>query len=461
MNSIHVIGLGVTETPELSQKALQALENADRVIGSARQLKVVETLLQQQQTLELPPLSELALYLESALSQESNRGHTVILASGDPLYYGIGRWLSRHIPPEQLFFYPAVSSIQAACHALGLSLQDVEVISLHGRPMERIRTVLKHRHTLVVLTDKYSTPQVLARECVAAGFEQSKLVVCESMGYENQRLSHFDASELAQSVQLFDPLHITVIETRGDGGVLPEFPGIPDDHFETGTEPGKGMITKREVRLNILSLLQPSNDDVIWDIGAGCGSVAIELAYWNECCQVIAIEQHTERLKHLEKNRRRFGVVSNLSVQPGRAPEILEGLSHPNKVFIGGSDGRLPELLAQTWEMLPPGGVLVASAVTENTRHQFMTFLTQRNLAADAKPETCQIAVSKGGFLSDQLIYRPVLPVTLFRFIKRLANSPDKQSTAQLPDETSIDGQERYEEISDVFVAGRDRAGRG
>ncbi len=416
LSLIHIIGLGVTETSELDSNALSALKQADWVMGSSRQLKVVEALLEHQKTLVLPPLSE----LEKCLNELDTKAEisVAVLASGDPLYYGIGKWFCRHFEPERLRFYPAVSSIQAACHTLRLSLQDVDVVSLHGRPLERIRTVLKSNKTLAVLTDRNSLPQILARECIAAGFQESRLSVCENLGYFTERVRQFTARDLAEMEEAFDPLHVTVIECRGLGGFLPEFPGIPDDRFITGQDAGKGMITKREVRLNILSLLQPACGDVIWDIGAGCGSVAIELAYWNERSQVFAIEHHPERLRCLEENVQRFGVVSNLSIRPGYAPEILEGLPAPTKIFVGGSDGRLPELIALCWSLLPAGGTLAASAVTENTRHQLIQFLEQRNLCQDADVETLQIAVSRGGSLAGQLLYRPALPVTLFRFNK-------------------------------------------
>jgi len=416
LNSIHVIGLGVTEAPELSQAALSGLSNAQWVIGSPRQLKVVASLLQHQQKLELPPLSRMPEVM--AELDRQIEASIAVLASGDPLHYGIGKWFSRHYPSGRLKFYPAVSSIQAACHAVGIALQDTEVLSLHGRPLERIRTKLKRNQTLVVLTDKYSTPQVLARECLAAGLEESQLIVCEAMGYTHQQINRFDARELAVAERDFDPLHVTVIQARGIGGVLPDFPGIPDENFITGQEPGKGMITKKEVRLNILTYLQPANDDVIWDIGSGCGSVAVELAYWNERCRVFAIEHHPDRLACLQANRQRFGVVSNLQIEAGSAPEALESLPAPNKIFIGGSDGKLAELLTLGWSLLPRGGIMAASTVTETSRHQLISFLEQRRGQRDADIETLQLAIGKGSYLADQLLYRPALPVTLFRFIK-------------------------------------------
>ena len=421
---IHIIGLGVTERAELNRSARAALNSSNWVVGSARQLQVIEHLKSATtQTLLLPPLKELSVWLAGIGTADN----VSILASGDPLFYGIGRWFSKHYDSEKLKFYPAVSSIQAACHALGLALQDIDVLSLHGRPVEQIRKTLKPAQTLVVLSDHKSVPQILAQECLNAGFESSEITVCETLGYPEQKITRFSVSRLSQSEQVFNPLHLSVIKVQGKGSVLPSFPGIPNENFIThlaktdDTEArvkNTAMLTKREVRLAILSLMQANDSDVIWDIGAGCGSVAVELTYWNKRVQVHAIEHHEARLACLEANRDRFGVVSQLQVVAGRAPEKLLALPTPSKVFIGGSDGSLPEILRLVWQKLPLGGVLVASAVTETTKQHLFQFMGIHERAQDIESETLQISVSKGSTLATQLLYRPSLPVTLFKFIK-------------------------------------------
>lgn len=421
---IHIIGLGVTEQSDLSRSARKALESSDWVVGSERQLNVIAHVKPEStQTKLLPPLSELSTWLEVIDASST----VSILASGDPLFYGIGRWFSKHYTAEKLNFYPAVSSIQAACHALGLSLQDVEVLSLHGRPLAQIRKMLKPAQTLIVLSDKNSVPQVLAKECLEAGFDASKITVCETLGYPEQKITRFDVVNLKASQQVFDPLHISVIEVKGNGLVLPSFPGIPNESFvtdirnKTTPKPTKisgAMLTKREVRLAILSLIQANDADVIWDIGAGCGSVSVELAYWNKRVQVHAVEHHEARLACLEANRERFGVVSQLCIIDGRAPEKLSELPAPSKVFIGGSDGALAEILTLVWQKIPLGGVVVASAVTEASKQHLFQFMAQRESCGDVEVETLQINISQGSKLAGQLLYRPSLPVTLFKFVK-------------------------------------------
>jgi len=145
----------------------------------------------------------------------------------------------------------------------------------------------------------------------------------------------------------------------------------------------------------------------------------VELAYWNKKCQVHAMEHHPERLICLNENRQKFGVVSNLYVVAGRAPDTLAELPAPKKVFVGGSDGELAELLTLVWDRLPEGGILVASSVMETSKQMLIKFLQDREEHFDSINETSQIAVSRGGSLAGQLLYRPGLPVTLFKFVKR------------------------------------------
>ena len=325
-------------------------------------------------------------------------------------------------------FYPAVSSIQAACHRLGRAFQDLKVISLHGRPLVSIRTQLKPHQPLMILTDKHSTPQALAEECMANGFADSTLTVLELLGYEDEQIRSYKACELVNNPTEFDALHVTLIDPKGLGDVLPVFPGIADNKFVTDQGDGKGMITKREIRLSILSLLQPSNQDCIWDIGAGCGSVSIELSFWNPDVQVHAIEYHPTRLACLAQNKQNFGVINNLNIIEGKALAVIEDLPKPNKVFIGGSGGELSHLLQQVWYTLPLGGVLVVSAVTEKTRQQVYSFYENRMSAQDSDFESLQMSVSKNDLLAGQLMYRPTLPVVLSRFVKRHPTQPNTET---------------------------------
>jgi precorrin-6Y C5,15-methyltransferase (decarboxylating) len=419
MNSeIHVVGLGVGSDMRLSQPAEQALAAAQTIIGSPRQLELARGLVDCDDTnlKVLPKLSEL-----QSLIEDLPAGNIAILASGDPLYYGIGRWLGRQFDAPRLRFHPAVSSIQAVCNRLGLALQDCNVISLHGRDPSGLRRVLKQNRTLIVLTDRHSHPRALAQACLDGGFERSRIHIAEDLGSETERYRQFEVTELVR-IKDFEcsDLQVSVIQTCGRGGVLPEFPGIDDHSFATDGLSGQGMFTKREVRLAILSLLQPGNDDVIWDVGAGCGGVASELSHWNERVSVYAIEQHPERLACLAENRSRFGCLSNMHIVDGRAPQAFADLPPANKVFIGGNDGELDAIISNVWASLPAQGLLVASSVTESTQAQLQAFALT---LAEPQVETLQLAVSRGKAGEATIDYQAKLPVTLFKFIKPEAAS--------------------------------------
>ena len=414
---INVIGLGVGSEngPSLGQAALNALAEADWVVGASHQLdKVSGYPISGEQIAYPSPFSALSGWLSS--HQNDN---IVLLASGDPLYFGLGDYLSRTIGPEHLTFHANISSVQAAFHQLGLPWQEAETISLHGRPLKSIRVRLQSNALYAVLTDQNSNPAAIAQELIDCQFEQSILWVCEDLGGKEQQIREFRVNDPELASLTFHPLHVTIIQCKGAGGLLPSFPGIADDQFETGKEPGKGLITKKDVRLAILSQLSPTSGEIAWDIGAGCGSVAIEWARWNRSGQIYAIENNNERLNYCRINQAKFGVLSNLSIMAGTAPGACQILPDPDAIFIGGSGGELNNILKFSFTRLKSGGRLVASAVTEHTKSTLLQFASK--LPDSVSVEWTQISISKGDSIAEQLVMRPQLPVTLLT-IKKEAN---------------------------------------
>ena len=402
---VQVVGMGM-EIGALGPAALAALTGAELLIGAPAHLAAFPKL-----TAEKCPYPSPMSGLWNLLQANAGR-RIALLASGDPLFFGIGHTLLRHLPPEHLMFHPHVSSIQAAFARLGRPWQQAQFVSLHGRPLASLRATLQGNRLYALLTDRDCSPPAIARLLVESGFGESALWVAEELGAANERRRHFHAAELAETITEFSPLNVVILETRGPGGVLPEFPGIPDAWFSTGAEPGKGLLSKREVRLTILSLLAPRAGEIGWDVGAGCGGVAVEWARWNPLGEVHAVECHPERFEHLSINRERFGVVSNLRLCSGRAPAALTTLPNPHAVFIGGSSGNLRELLDAVWARLPLGGRLVASAVTEDSRTELHTFV------GDRAAEWTELSIARSERLADQRVMRPYLPVLLLKMEK-------------------------------------------
>ena len=416
MTKITVIGLGICQPPLLNAKALSALGSCDCIMGSPRQLESIahaQVVANQSRTqpasLCLPKLKHIAHEIKGF-------DHVVILASGDPLLFGIGKYLQSEFG-DQVTCISGVSSLQGACELTGLSLQDAQLVSLHGRPLNHLKRHLQPHRTLLILTDQNSHPQAIAKVLVAVNLGLSKIHVCERLGYEDQNQQQFIAQDLATNSTPFASLHVTVVHTLGIGHVMPNFPGIADAHFVTDGESGKGLLTKREVRLNILSLLQPAPQDIAWDIGAGCGGVAVEWALWNPQGQVYAIEHHDQRIACLEANKEAFGVSANLSVIQDKAPDCLKELPFPDKVFIGGSGGELSRIMQLAWQRLKPGGRLATSAVTEPSK----AALRQFSLHVEQQPtDYLQVAISRHDTIAGQDLLRPALPVTLMCWHKAL-----------------------------------------
>ena len=402
---IHVVGMGM-DAGALGQSARAALAQAELVIGAPAHLAAFPELAAAKRPYPSPMSG-----LWDMLRADAGR-RIALLASGDPLFYGIGSTLLHHLSPEHLVFHPNVSSIQSAFARLGRPWQQAHLVSLHGRPLASLRAVLQANQLYVLLTDRANSPVAIARVLAETGFERSDLWVAEELGTANERFRHFRAAELANADIEFSPLNVVILETHGLGGVLPEFPGIPDDQFSTGAEPGKGLLSKREVRLTILSLLAPRAGEIGWDVGAGCGGVSVEWARWNPHGEVHAVEYHPERLEHLGINRERFGGVVNLHIVAGHAPEALAELPDPHAAFIGGSSGSLREMLDVVWARLRLGGRLVASAVTEDSRVDLHTFVGDR--AAD----WTELSIARGERLAGQRVMRPYLPVLLMRLEK-------------------------------------------
>lgn len=423
---IDVIGLGVEQPAQLTNNAISALAGSDMIIGSPRQLELVSGYVGSTRQTLFDSLEHFSAQLKSQLEQGTEK--IAVLASGDPLWFGIGRWLSQFAMREasiNLMFHPNISSLQAACHRLGVAMDAVQTISVHGRPLNSLRSQLRPNQQVLLLTDLQSTPLAIATLLQDIGFKDAKLTVLERLGYSDERITQHHVTRLVNHPEVFDPLLVCLVETGSNHHQpvrWPTFPGFDDRLFSTDKGNGQGMITKREVRLQILSLLSPAAGDCIWDIGAGCGSVSVELAYWCAQANIIAIEQHPDRLYHLRQNQLQFGVERNLRVVAGTASDALTSplaeLPAPNKIFIGGSGGELESLLSSCWQRLAINGYLLVSAVMEPTRYSAWRFCEAKQRSGTASFDTLQVNISRGESLAGQLCYRPALPVTLLRLQK-------------------------------------------
>ena len=352
---LSLVGIGEDGLDGLSPAARRRLAQATLVVGGARHLALASPI--SAATLSWPSPIEDAIPALLARRGEP----TCVLASGDPFCFGVGTLLRRHFAPEDIICLPAPSAFSLAAARLGWSLQDCTTLSLHGRALEAVIPHLQRSAKILALSWDGETPDKLARLLVERGMGRSILTVCEAMGGASERLRVCPAAGFAMpGVAALNTIALEVVAERGSH-LLPRAAGLPDEYFEHD-----GQITKRETRALTLGALAPSRGELLWDIGAASGSIAIEWMLADPANRAIAIEQNPERAARIGRNALALGVPA-LRVVEGRAPAALEGLPQPRAIFVGGG-ASAPSALEAYLGMLTPGGRLVVNAVTLETQ---------------------------------------------------------------------------------------------
>lgn len=338
----------------------------------------------------------------------------VVLASGDPFFYGVGVTLSRRIARTEMRVLPAPSSFSLAAARMGWALQDTACVSLHGRPVDLIRPHLHPGSRILALTSDSDGPAALAALLAESGFGASRLTVLEALGGARERISRHQADRFTLADA--DMLNVCAVEVAaGEGArILGLAPGLDDDLFEHDSQ-----ITKREVRALTLSALSPRRGELLWDIGAGSGSIGIEWMLADPSLRAIAIEGHPERATRIRRNARGFG-VPGLSVVEGTAPAALAGLAAPDAVFIGGG-GSEAGVMEAALAGLKPGGRLVANAVT--TEMEAVLLSHHARLGGTL----IRIDIARASPVGRMTGWRPAMPVTQWSWVKPASTIEDKE----------------------------------
>ncbi len=286
------------------------------------------------------------------------RGESIcVLASGDPMCYGIGVTLTRRIPISEITIIPAPSTFSLACARLGWSLTEVETLSLNARPSSLLQSYIYPGAKLLILSQGKDTPAVVAQILTNRGYGGSKITVLERMGGVHERIVEGMAAFWSETE--IAALNAMAVDCIADAGVipLPRLPGLPDNAYHHD-----GQLTKREVRAITLAALAPTPGQLLWDVGAGCGSISIEWMRTHPRCRAVAIEQNSSRLLYIADNAATLG-TPNLQIIAGKAPAALKDLPTPDAIFIGGGV-TATGLFDVCWEALKPGGRLVVNVVT-------------------------------------------------------------------------------------------------
>ncbi|MEU8223842.1 precorrin-6y C5,15-methyltransferase (decarboxylating) subunit CbiE [Kribbella sp. NPDC048915] len=393
---ITVVGVNPDGWHGLSAAARQAVESAEVLMGSVRQLELIP----QQQAVRVPWPSPLSEALPRLLAEHQGK-RLCVLASGDPTFHGIGTTLVRLLGVDAVHVIPQPSSASLACARLGWPQDQVQVVSLVSTPAERLHPHLQPGRRLLVLSRGAQTPLEVAQLLVARGYGSSQFTVLEQLTGPAERVRTATAADWCGDV---DPLNVIAVRCPADAPVVSTSPGLPDDVYESD-----GQLTKREVRAVTLSRLAPVPGQLLWDVGGGAGSIAIEWSRHHPTCRAIAVERDDVRAKRLERNASALGAA--VRVVEGTAPAALAELEPPDAVFIGG--GATAEgMFDACWNALKPGGRLVANGVTLET--EVLIAQWYKAVGGDLVRLDVQRASAVGGMTG----WRPAMPVTIWSVTK-------------------------------------------
>jgi len=389
---LSIVGIGESGVAGLSPLARGLVEGAEIVFGGARHLALAGPALRGEARPWPSPFS-----VDAVLAARGRR--VAVLASGDPFLHGVGATLLRRVAAAEVLTVPAPSAFSLAASRLGWPLQDAAALSLHGRPVELLRPHLHPGARLLALTSDAAGPAAVAALLARDGFGETRATLLEALGGPRERVRTFRAADGAPPD--VDPLNLLALEVAAAPGarIIPRAPGLPDDLFEHD-----GQITKRAVRAVTLSALAPRRGALLWDVGAGAGSVAIEWMLADSLARAIAVEARADRAARVRRNALSLG-VPGLVVAEGEAPAALSGLEPPDAIFLGGG-ATDPGVIDAALAALRPGGRFVANAVTLETE----ALLLARRAALGG--EMIRLSVAHASPVAGMTGWRAAMPVT-------------------------------------------------
>ena len=389
---LSVIGIGADGIAGLAPAAQAMVQAAEVLVGGTRHLAMVNGRAERL-TWETP----LSRTVDAIAARRGRR--VVVLATGDPMWFGIGVTLARRFPPEEIAILPHLSAFSLAASRMGWPLAETETVTLHGRPLDLLALHLAPGARLLILSENGETPARVADFLRKRGWSRSTITVLENLGATEERCVsgvavQWNAGPCAD-------LNTLAVECVADPGtrILGRIPGLPDDAFVHD-----GQLTKREVRAATLAALVPLPGQLLWDVGAGCGSIAIEWMRAARGARAIAVEREPARQSLIAQNATTLG-VPKLRVVPGSAPDALAGLDRPDAIFIGGglSD---PTIIDSCWSALKPAGRVVANAVTVEGEASLVSARARHG------GDLTRISISRAGALGPHAAWRPLMPVT-------------------------------------------------
>jgi precorrin-6Y C5,15-methyltransferase (decarboxylating) len=383
-HKVYIIGIPPDGPSCLTPQAHQLIDRADLVFGGKRLLDMFPAL-----SVEKVTIGNNLSRITTLIKKNIGLKQIVVLSSGDPNFFGIAAYLVEKLGKDRTEIIPGVSSMQTAFACIKESWSDATFVSVHSRPIEDIiETVRSHNKTGIFTDDKHS-PAAIAGVLLAHGIEGYRGYICEKLGTEEQQIIEADLPELSRT-ESASPNILILLKNKPEKTTTfsSGFPGIPDNEFFR-RKPKEGLITKQEIRAISLSKMRLTETSILWDIGAGSGAVSIEASFIAKRGRVYAIEKNETDISVIEQNIRKFHAY-NVEIVHCTAPEKLENLPVPSSVFIGGSGGKMTEIIEAASTKLKPGGRIVINivaienlAITVNTlkKHGFLPEITLVNIA--------------------------------------------------------------------------------
>ena len=421
---INVVGVGLSGASSLAPEMLSIVRASTLLAGGRRHLSEFRDLVDERgiEALPLEDFSSAFNQMRSHLSAHPTPQVTV-LASGDPLFFGVGRLLLTAFPAEQLAFHPHVSAMQLAFSRLKLPWQNATVLSAHGRSEALLTQALKRGDDLIaVLTDGVITPSAIATLIASLDIPICyRLWVCENLGGAREQIRAYSSSALATQTERFAALNVVVLQRQeadlSHPSALPLI-GLPDSAFK-GFCDRPTLMTKREIRLLLIGELAPRDGQVIWDIGAGTGSVSVELSRLCPTASLYAVEKTAAGVALIKENAARLAIAPIHAVQ-GRAPDVLPTLPAPSCVFIGGSSGSLIPILNYLLEHTAPRRVVLATATLESLT-EVLVWVKEDKPSEAWHSQLMQVNISRSLPVGSLTRYSPLTPITLITLCAKSA----------------------------------------
>jgi precorrin-6Y C5,15-methyltransferase (decarboxylating) len=401
---VHVIGLGLGPG-ELGPDALAVVNEADVLAGGRRQLDCFPD----HEGARLVLDSGLQAFLDE-LANVSETKSVVVLASGDPNFYGIAQKVMEQLGPDRVILHPNVTTVGSAFARLKETWAEAGVVSLHGRGESALYQALIDFDKVAVYTDRRNTPGHIATLMIERGQSNWRIIVLENLGLPEEIIREMSLDEAAGTE--FSDLNLVVLKRTRQPLLL--CLGMPDEAYTHQS----GLITKAEVRAVALSKLSLGPNMIMWDLGAGCGSVGLEAGILARGGEVIAVEKDSDRVSQIEANREKFGMAL-LRVVQGEILDVMPDLPDPDRIFIGGGGDGLDRIIAESAKRLSDGGVMVASVVRLNSLH----LAREAMVSAGLEVSVDQVQVSRSAPLTGDIYFKALNPVYLITGRKGVATT--------------------------------------